>query len=87
MIPRAMELVSEEGDIYNNVIFGAESSQSRSHVITTNRNFTLFGLTSIMALGSSSSISQSRWYVYLQVKRVSYCNGRVSGMIRDDKGE
>ena len=67
--------------------FGAESSQSRSHITTTNRDFTSFGLTSITTLGSSSSTSKSRRNVYLQAGRISRCNRRVSGMIRDDKGE
>ena len=65
-IPRSTELASEEGGNCNNVIFGAESSQSRSHVTTTNHDFTSTGLTSITALGSSSSTLQSRRYVYLR---------------------
>ena len=53
----------------------------------SNHSFTSSDLTSIMAFGSSSSTLQSRRYVYLQVGRVFRCNGRVSGMIRDDKRE
>ena len=62
---------------------------------TTNHNLTSSSLTSITALGSSSStplsrrrsvICHSRGYVYLQVGRLSRCNGRVSSMIRDDEG-
>ena len=56
-------------------------------MITTNYDFTSSGLTFIMALGSSSSTPQSRRYVYLLVGRVSRCNKRVSGMIRDDERE
>ena len=79
--------------------FGVESSQSRSHVTTTNHNLTPSSPTSITAFSSSSSmplsrwrsvpphLPQSRWYVYLQVGRLFRCNGRVSGMIRDDGGE
>ena len=47
----------------NNVTLGAESSQSGSHVTTTNYDFTSSDLTSITALGSSSSTPQSRRYV------------------------
>ena len=54
---------------------------------TTNYNFTSSGLTSIIVLGSSSSTPLSRQYIYLQVERVFRCNGRVSGIIRDDKGK
>ena len=54
---------------------------------TTNHDSTSSGLTSITALDSSSSTSQSRWYVCLQVGRLFYYNGRVSGLIQDDKGE
>ena len=85
--------------ICNNVTFGAESSQSRSHMTTTNYNLTPSSLTSITLLGSSSStplsrwrsvpphLPQSRWQVYLQVGRLFRCNGRISGMIQDDEGE
>ena len=69
-ISRSAELASEEGGNCNNVTLGAESSQSGSHVTTTNYDFTSFGLTSITALGSSSSTPQSRWYVCLQVRRL-----------------
>ena len=98
-IPRSAEFASEEGGNCNNVTFRAESSQSRSHMTTTNHNLTPSSLTSITALGSSSSTPLSRWrsvpphlpqsrrYVYLQVGRLFRCNGCVSGMIRTDKGE
>ena len=46
--------------------FGAESSRSRSHITTINYDFTSSGLTSIMVLGSFSSMLQSRQYVYPQ---------------------
>ena len=59
-ISRSAELASEEGGNCNNVTFGAESSRSRSHVTTTNHDFTSSGLTSITALGSSSSTPLSR---------------------------
>ena len=65
--------------------FGAESSQSRSHVTTTNCDFNSFSLTSITALRSSSSMPQSSRYVYLQVREVSRCSGHVLGMIRDNE--
>ena len=51
--------------ICNNVTFEVENSQSRSHMTTTNYNFILSGLTSIKALGSSSFMPKTRWYVYL----------------------
>ena len=50
-IPRSAELASKKRGNCNNVTFKRESSQSRSHVTTTNHNFTSFGLTSITALG------------------------------------
>ena len=43
--PRSAELASKEGGNCNNVTFGAKSSWSRSHVTTTNHDFTLSGLT------------------------------------------
>ena len=43
----------------NNVTLGAESSQSGSHMTTTNHDFISSGLTSITTLGSSSSTPQS----------------------------
>ena len=46
--------------VCNNVTFGAESSRSRSHVTTTNHDFTSSGLTSITALDSFSSTPLSR---------------------------
>ena len=58
--------MSEERGNCNNVTFGAESSQSRSHMTTTNHNINSSGLTSITALSSSSFMPQSRWYVYLR---------------------
>ena len=54
-ILRSAKLASKKGGNCNNVIFGAESSQSRSHVTTTNHDFTSSGLTSATALGSSLS--------------------------------
>ena len=69
-IPRSAELLSKERGNYNKVTFGAESSQSRSYVTTINYDFISSGLTSIMALGSSSSTPQSRRYIYLQVGRI-----------------
>ena len=84
--------------LYNNVTFGAESFRSRSHVTTTNHNFTSFGLTSIMVLDSSSSILLTRRrlvppHLYHKVesmftyKSKGYSVGCVSGMIRDNKGK
>ena len=64
------ELISKERGNCNNVTLGAESSRSGSHMTTTNHNFNSSDLTSIMALGSSSSTPQSRWYVYLQAGRL-----------------
>ena len=65
---------------------------------TTNHSFTLSGLTSIIVLGSSSSTPLSRWRLvppHLRhrvggtsiYKSEGYSVGRVSGMIRNDKGE
>ena len=59
------ELTSEERGNCNNVIFGAESFQSRNHVTTINHDFISSSLTSIMALDSSSSTPHSRRYIYL----------------------
>ena len=70
MIPCSAELASEKRSNCNNMIFGAESSQSRSHVTITKHDFTSSGLTSITTLGSSSSTLQSRRYVYLQVRKI-----------------
>ena len=67
-------------------------------MITTNHSFTSSGLTSIMALGSSSSTPLSRRrsvppHLRHRVggtstyKSEGYSVGRVSGMIRDDEGE
>ena len=69
-IPRSAELASEKEGNCNNVTFGAENSQSKNHVTTTNHNFTLSSLISITVLGSSSSTPQRRRYVYLQVGKV-----------------
>ena len=70
-----MDDVEVDSDECNNITFGKESSRSRSHMTTTNCNFTPFGLTSITVLGFSSFTPQSRRY------------RRVSGIIRDKEGE
>ena len=66
---------------------------------TTNYNLTSSSLTSIIMLVSFSStplsrrysvlshLPQSKWYVYLQVERLFCCNGRVLGIIQNDKRE
>ena len=66
---------------------------------TINHNLTSSSLTSITALGFSSStllsrqrsvpphLPQSRRYAYLQFGRLFRYNKHVSIMIRDDKGE
>ena len=48
MISRLTELMSKERGNSNNVTFGAESSQSGSHMTTIIQNFTLVSLTSII---------------------------------------
>ena len=45
IIPRSKELASKDGGNYNNVTFGVESFQSRSHVTTSIQIFTLVSLT------------------------------------------
>ena len=50
---------------YNNVTFGVESSQSRSHVTTINHNFTSSGLTSITALGHLRHWVGGAWFLLI----------------------
>ena len=64
-------------------------------MITTNHSFTSFGLTSIIALGSSSSTPLRKRclvppYLYHRVGGTStyrwYSVGRISDLIQDDGG-
>ena len=65
---------------------------------TTNHSFIPSGLTSIIVLGSFLSTPLSKWRLVLlylchkvggisTYKLEGYLFGRISGMIRDDKGE
>ena len=64
--------------------FKAKSFQSRSHMITTNHNLTLFGLTSKRSVPHYLRHRVGGIYTY---KSEGYFVEHISSMIQDDKGE
>ena len=80
-IPRLTELMSKEGDNYNNMTLGMESFQSGSHVTTIIQNFTLVSLTSTVmpysvklplgaAVPSLLTYLISHCYVYVPAEKI-----------------